>query len=375
MTIRRAPRDTEGIGTLKLLSALDLPTAAQQDAGEADSVDELIRRLTGGARASLENPSRLHGLRAEAMFRAVLVALGTFQLLREEDEGQLYYEDVQGPVKLPDYRVVDSDGHQLLVEVKAVPPNPRRLRHSIPVAEFDGLRRYGDLTGAPVAIAHYWSAANLWTLVDLDRMQRRDGRYELELTEAMKFNQMGRFGDRMVGTVPPLELRLEVEELGERARPDTAHIVIRNTQLVAAGTPLLDEVDQRIGFVLFRYGRWEVETPAEVDSTGRITSFALQAAPPEDAREAVDQQGFAIVGALSSMYSAMFNEITLEENGAVRRLDHHSEPGEFGSLIPADYFERSDRQLKLWVFDQQPADGDDDAEKWTRLPLCESAAI
>jgi hypothetical protein len=128
--IHRQPRDTEGIGTLKLLSALDLPTAAQQDAGEADSVDELIRRLTGGARASLENPSRLHGLRTEAMFRAVLVALGTFQLLVEEDEGQIYYEDAQGPVKLPDYRVVDSDGHQLLVEVKTVPPNPRRLRHS-----------------------------------------------------------------------------------------------------------------------------------------------------------------------------------------------------------------------------------------------------
>jgi hypothetical protein len=185
----------------------------------------------------------------------------------------------------------------------------------------------------------------------------------LELTEAMKFNQMGHFGDRMVGTVPPLELRMEVEELGERARPDTAHIVIRNTQLVAAGTPLLDEVEQRIGFVLFRYGRWEVETPAEVDSTGRITSFALQAAPPEDAREAVDQQGFAIVGALSSMYSAMFNEITLNDDGAVRRLDYHSEPGEFGSLIPTDYFQRSDRQLKLWVFDQQPADGDGDAEQ------------
>jgi hypothetical protein len=41
-----------GIGTLKLLSAMDLPTAAQLDAGEADSVDELIRRLRGGARAS-----------------------------------------------------------------------------------------------------------------------------------------------------------------------------------------------------------------------------------------------------------------------------------------------------------------------------------
>jgi hypothetical protein len=362
MTIRRHRRDSEGIGSLKLLSALDLPTAAAQAAGEADSVDELARRLTGGARASLGNPSRLHGLRAEAMFRAVLVALGRFQLLVEEDEGQLYYDDAEGPVKLPDYRAVDADGRQLLVEVKTVPPNPRRLRHSIPTAEAEGLRRYGRLTHAPVAVAHYWSAANLWTLVDLDRMQPRDGQYELELAEAMKFNQMGRFGDRTVGTVPPLELRLDVEELGERARADTATVVIRKAQMLAAGQPLVDEVEQHIAFLLFRYGRWDVDTPAEVGPTGRITSFALQAAPPE-AREIVERQGFAMVGALSSMYSAAFNEITLNDEGAVRRLDHHSEPGEFGSLIPADYFERSSRRLKLWVLHQQSDEEDVDSEE------------
>ena len=359
MAIRRQLRDSEGIGSLKLLSALDLPTTAEQAVGEADSIAELTRRLAGGARASLGNPSRLHGLRAEAMFRGVLVALGHFQLLVEEDEGQLYFDDAEGPVKLPDYRAVDADGGQVLVEVKTVPPDPRQLRHSIAATEVHGLRRYGQLTGAPVTVAHYWSAPNLWTLVDLERMRRRDGRYELELVEAMKFNQMARFGDRSVGTVPPLELRLETEELGERAVPDTATVVIRNTQFSAGGQPLVDEVEQRIAFLLFRYGGWDVDIPAEVDATGRITSFTLQAAPPEEAREIVEHQGFAMVGALSSMYSAMFNELTLDNAGTVRRLDHHSEPGELGALIPADYFERSDRRLKLWVLHLQPADEKD----------------
>ncbi len=361
--IRRQPRDSDGIGSLKLLSDLDLPTAAQRAVGEADSVDELIRRLAVGARTSLDNPSRLHGLRTEAMFRAVLVALGGFQLLVEEDEGQVYYEDALGRVKLPDYRAIDADGRQLLIEVKAVPPKPRQLRHSIPAAEVHGLRRYGELTGAPVAVAHYWSAANLWTLVDLEHMQQVNGRYELDLTRAVKLNQMARFGDSTIGTVPPIELRLEVEELGERARPDTATVVIRDTQLFAAGQPLSDEVEQRIAFLLFRYGRWDIGTPAEIDSTGRIISFALQASPPQETRKIVERQGFAIVGALSSMYSAMFNEFTLDDRGAVRRLDHHSEPGELGSLIPGDYFERSDRHLKLWVLRLQPAEEDDAVEE------------
>jgi hypothetical protein len=356
--IRRQPRDSDGIGSLKLLAALDLPTVAQRAVGEADSVDELTCRLGAGVRASLDNASRLHGLRAEAMFRAVLVALGAFQLLVEEDEGQVYYEDAQGPVKLPDYRAVDSEGRQLLVEVKAVPPKSRQLHHRIPAAEVHGLRRYGELTDTAVAVAHYWSAANLWTLIDLERMRSRDGRYELGLGEAIKFNQMARFGDRTIGTVPPLELRLEVEELGDRARPDTATVLIKNTQLLAAGQSLEDEVERKIAFLLFRYGRWDLETPAEIDADGRITSIALQAAPPPETRKEVERHGFAMVGALSSMYSAMFNEITLDDEGAVRQLDHHSEPGELGSLIPGDYFERLDRRLKLWVLRVQPANED-----------------
>lgn len=252
MMIRRQARDSQGIGSLKLLSALDLSTTAQGVVGEADSVDELIRRLADGARASLGNPSRMHGFRAEAMFRAVLVALGSFQLLVEEDEGQVYFDDAQDPVKLPDYRVIDGGGRQLLIEVKAVPPKPRRLHHRIAEAEVHGLRRYGELTDAPVAVAHYWSAANLWTLVDLERMQSHDGQYVLDLTEAIKFNQMARFGDRTIGTVPPLELHLEVEELSERARPDTATVLVKNTQLLAAGQPLTDEVERQIAFLLWR---------------------------------------------------------------------------------------------------------------------------
>lgn len=341
---------------LKLLPNVDLPTVAQRSAGAADSAEELIRQLTAGASASLENPSRLHGLRAEAMFRAVLVALGRFELLVEEDEGQLYYDDTRGSVKSPDYRAVDTDGRRLLVEVKGVRPNLKRLRHRISADEMEGLRRYGELTDTPVTVAHYWSAPNLWTLVDLDRMRLRDGQFEIELAEAVRSNQMVRFGDRMVATVPPLELRLEVEELGQRAEPNAATVVIRNAQLSAAGQPLADEVEQRIAFLLFRYGGWEVEMPATVDPAGRVTSFALAAAPPQEVREEVRRQGCAMVGSLSSMYSAIFNEITLDDDGAVRRLDHHSAPGEIGSLIPDDYFKRPDRQLRLWVFEVHPAD-------------------
>jgi hypothetical protein len=82
----------------------------------------------------------------------------------------------------------------------------------------------------------------------------------------------------------------------------------------------------------------------------------LKVTPPPEEREVVEDQGFAMVGVLSSMYSALFNEATLDDSGAVQRLDHHSEPGEFGTLIPSDYPETPGQCLRLWIFDVQPAD-------------------
>jgi hypothetical protein len=356
MMIRRAPRDTEGIGSLKAVSALDPSVVLRGDTIGARNVEELIIRLGAGARASLANPSRLHGMRAEAMFRAVLVALGSFELLVEEDEGQVYFDDVHGPVKLPDYRAVDGDGRQVLIEVKTVPPKPRQLRHSISTSEFEGLRRYGELTGTPVSVAHYWSAFNAWTLVDLHHMQPDGRRFAIDVGQAMRFNQMSRFGDRMIGTKPPLELRLEVEELRKRVDGNVARIQVTGVKLRAAGEELTDELERQIAFSLFRFGKWQHGTPVESGTDGRIHSISLKAVPPEEDDEVFERQEFAVVGVLSSMYSALFNEVTLNEAGAVERLDHHSEPGEFGSLIPPDFFKRPARRLRLWVLEVQPSD-------------------
>jgi hypothetical protein len=353
--IRRKARDTEGIGSLKAVSALDPFVVVNGAAAAARDVDELIARMGAGIRASLENPSRLHGLRAESMFRAVLVALGGFRLLVEEDEGQMYFDDAYGPVKLPDYRAVDGDGEQVLVEVKTVPPGPGRFTHSIRVSEVEGLRRYGELTGVPVSVAHYWSGPNLWTLIDLQHLRPSGNRSEIEIGEAMRFNQMRRFGDRIIATKPPLELRLRVDEHGERGE-NVATVEITELKQFAAGEELVDEFERRVAFLLLRFGRWQHETLAELGSEGRIQAISLKVTPPPEELENVENQGFAMVGILSSMYSALFNEATLDDAGAVQRLDHYSEPGEFGTLIPSDYPETPDQRLRLWIFDVQPAD-------------------
>jgi hypothetical protein len=42
----------------------------------------------------------------------------------------------------------------------------------------------------------------------------------------MRLNQMRRFGDRMIATKPPLELRLRVDERGERVDENVATLEV-----------------------------------------------------------------------------------------------------------------------------------------------------
>src|SRR5664280_1321990 len=118
MTIRKIPRDPEGIESLKLYASLDPLLAVGADLQDPARLDEFLDRMKTGVSASVQKASRLHGLRVEALFRAMLVALGGFTLLTDVDGGEPYFDDSGGPVKLPDFCVVARDGQQLLVEVK-----------------------------------------------------------------------------------------------------------------------------------------------------------------------------------------------------------------------------------------------------------------
>jgi hypothetical protein len=180
MSIRRLSRDTEGVESLKFYASLDT-LAGGNDLRDPDRVQAFLTRIEDGLTRSLATESRLSGLQAEALFRAVVVALGGFELLTDEDAGDPYFDDAGGPVKPPDFRIVRANGQQRLIEVKRVsdrkPLEPHRLR----AKEVSGLRRYGELMGVPIAIAHYWTAWNLWTVVDLDALSRRGQQYEIDL--------------------------------------------------------------------------------------------------------------------------------------------------------------------------------------------------
>jgi Holliday junction resolvase len=356
MAIRKIGRDPEGIESLKLYASLTPQQALGADLQDQARLDEFADRVKRGVSGSVRTPTRLHGLRVEALFRAVLVALGGFTLLTDVDGGEPYFDDASGPVKPPDFSIVDRSGEQLLIEVKSVPPLHPLSPHTISETEMRGLQHYGRLMKAPVAVAHYWSAWNRWTLVRLDLLKQKGKKYAISPQEALASNELSRYGDCLVGTRPPLTLILNVEQTGKHpAASDHVEGRVTGVKVSAAGVVLKDKHEANIAWFLMRFGDWPAQDPQLRIEDGVPQAVEVSVNPPPENLDLVERQGFAGIGMLSSMYSSMYNEMTLTRDGDVRELRHEPDPGELAALIPDGYWDRKDRQLALWRFHIEPS--------------------
>lgn len=357
MTIRKLPRDHEGLDAIRLYEALRSQADADAALHDAARLDEFMRRIRESITSSLDSSSRLHGIHEEAMFRAMVVAIGEFQLITEEDSGDVYFDDTAGKLQPPDYRVLDRDGHQILIEVKGVSPKQAVKTFAMREVDVESRRRYAEMTGAPLFFALYWPGWNYWTLVPEEALKRNDAKREIDLPGAMLANQMVRLGDAMIGTTPPLALSIELDPEEKPIRPGTVRGVVTGADMVAGGAILEDTLESNIAWTLLRYGTWAVEDEQALSEDGDRVRIDFVARPPiEEARELAESQGFVGIGTLSSLYSSMFNEATLTVDGTVRHLAHEPVPGMTGALIPHDYWQQQDRRLRIWRMEVHPSD-------------------
>jgi hypothetical protein len=140
--------------------------------------------------------------------------------------------------------------------------------------------------------------------------------------------------------------------LKERAGETETQFTIGAVELIAGGEVLADDVERAIATFLIQFGRWKLSENVVFDD-GRLHRVNIVLTPEEP----VPGQSLQVVGQLSSMYSAMYMLATQSEAGEVLWLRHDVTPGMIGALIPADYFERRDRVLRLWKLIQQPSIG------------------
>ena len=310
------------------------------------TISAFIRHVGEKVEGAVGDSPLLHGQRTEAMFEALLVSLGEFELLKAEDGGRLFPNT---RYRTPDFRIVLKDGSHWLVEVKNVyerePFEQRRRLFRRPYLE--RLTAYADATGAQLKIAVYWARWSIWTLVSPDRLIRPDGVVDLDMVTAIRVNELSRLGDRTIGTRSPLRLRLTMDE-GRTSRIATdgeVTFAIGGIQIFCADQEIVEPEEQEIVWVFMQYGRWRPDEPEAILDGDRLLAIEYRWEPVEKSN-----QGFEIVGTLSEMFAAYYAEQTVD-SGEVVQIRAPMRPNWFEPLVNLC---TTRRRLPLWTFVQQP---------------------
>ena len=171
------------------------------------TIQEFTNSAGNALKGALTNPILLHGQRTEAMFEAMLVSLGEYSLLKAEDNGRIHPE---GNFRAPDFRVVLLDGTQWLIEVKNVyVEDPLQQKRRLMIRAYrEKLENYASATGGLLKLAVFWARWGIWTLVSPEKLVDMQGDLTLDMVTGFGENELGCLGDQIIGTKPPLRLRI-----------------------------------------------------------------------------------------------------------------------------------------------------------------------
>lgn len=341
--MKRVRRKPELIETLRLLDAF--ARSRGLSLANPTEVHKIATELSQAAQEASANEVLAHGLRVEAMFAYVAGALGYCSAVKEEDSGELYAEN-NDPVP-PDFRVVTQKGEEFFVEVKNCHKIALRHRFEIKSAYLARLQAYADFFRRPLRFAIYWSRARMWTLVSAEHFEPSGSQVSLTLEQCVKRSEMAVLGDGLVATVPPLELRILTDPAKPRqlGRDGKADFTIGATELWCGGKRIEDPFERKLAWFFMLFGEWEEESPQPEITNGELISIRyLSSKKPTGGEE------FTMLGFLSRMISAQFNELTTS-GGQVDRLIPSRDPGQLGVIVPRDY---KGKILRLWRFIQSP---------------------
>lgn len=350
--MKRLNRRPGEIETLNFHAAVDAPVPGEQrPVSDPARVEATVAQFEAGLRDSLDTPSRIRGWVSDQLFGLIAADLGGCQLVKQEDSGVLFYD---GEVKLPDWRLALLTNENVLVEVKAVDDDHPRVA-KLRLSEVTRLKRYAELNVCRLYVALHWVAINLWSLVPIDDFARVGDHFEIDLETAFKRDHMGSLlDDRLLGLVPPLEFRMTLEEeAGQVDAPvsdameemSQASLVVTDVRMFCGGREMIAELEKALIWFLIQHASWPIEEVIEEAGDGVYEMVFAMA--PEEVHE---DQGFAIIGRLSELYTRMFYAGTSIEEGTTQ-LTIDIEPGTLPRLVPTDL--KSDR-LPLWHLRLRP---------------------
>lgn len=339
--LHRHSRDSKLLDMLRILDEFCRTNNWSID--EESSHKALITTISAALTEHGSNPIRLYGFRTEAMFAHVAASLGKCEIIVEENAG-IHYDSNPKSIA-PDFRILTVDGQQFFVEVKNF--HQRKPNEFVRIKQ-EYLRKvesYANKFNLPLKIAVFWSRWRQWTLIDSSKLIKSKNGYELPFPIALARNEMSNLGDEMIGTAPPLSLRIHADP-NRSSKIDgdcKARFYIRNVEILADGCVLKNQIEKQIALFLMRYGTWDDYHQLATFSDENHLDFIDFSVSP---REGKTEDCWNMVGSLSGMISNQYLEFTTHE-GIVKRLTPVEQPRSLGLIIPPDF---RGEVLNLWRF-------------------------
>lgn len=342
--MKRIPRDPEKYEAVELFEAIGRKHGFSLN--DPKSSKEFLDKVSESFDRDKKNPIILYGKRTEYMFGYVASSLGKCQIIKKEDEGELYTADSN--IQVPDWRIVTNSKEEFFVEVKNYHQNDPSAPYSVNEDYCVALENYGKLFGSEVKLAVYWSRWNLWILISLKRIPQKGNQRVLEFPGILEMNQMNLLGDIMIGTTPPLTFRICADLSKPRTvgQDGVVQFTAGGFELYCGGNLIEDDDEKELAFYLMLYGDWQSSQPQANITNNCLESIDYVANPIEP----VENQNFDILGALSGMISRKYKQMT-NKQGEIARLAPSVEPGSLGILIDKSYKGKS---LPLWRMEIRP---------------------
>ncbi|MCB0308279.1 MAG: hypothetical protein KDD48_02825 [Bdellovibrionales bacterium] len=317
---------------------------------DLESPQKIAEVINGIYKKNSDNPHVLHGMRAEKMFGYVARSLDGCDLIKNESHE--YYSPFS--IQPPDYEMITKDKKRFFVEVKnnneefefdSLPDN----RYIVNEKYLQKLIKYSELNGVELKFAIYWVKLGMWTLVPIDCFSVIKGRRFVTLETAILNNEMVLLNDRMIGIKPPLIFRVLTDPSKPRVVSSNgeAKVNVLGFEIFNGTTKITSRNDLQLCWFLIMNAVWKQQDPeASVTEKNDLQRFDFIFEP----EEVTPDQGFEVVGSLSTLLSRQFNSMTVPN----RDIQNYIPKTDHLSLKSSIEFTKNYNQLPVWQFFVHP---------------------